>query len=358
MAAVGLKSYILNNNLKSVLLLAGFPVLLLLLLYGLELLLMGAGYLPRAGYGGNDFALAFRMLASSIPIAVVVAGVWFVIAYFGQQTIINLLTGAKGVSRQEEPDLYNLLENLAISRGLKVPALFVVEDEALNAYASGLNEGQYSVTVTRGLMNALSREELEAVLGHELTHIINRDVRLMIICAVFAGIISLVGQLIYRVLLYGGGGRRRDKDSKGGGGVLIVVGLVLIAVSYVLSIVLKFAISRQAEFLADAGSVELTKNPDAMIRALQKISQNPHLDAPEQIRPLFIFDDSKDLFSTHPSIEKRIDALVRYAGGRYEPLPEPEAAPALEAAPGYAEIAPEEPLDAGPSETPRRGPWG
>jgi heat shock protein HtpX len=315
MAAVGLKSYILNNNIKSVILLAGFPVLLVLLLYGLELLLMGIGFLPSTGDLGADFALAFRMLAGSLPIAVIVAGVWFVIAYFSQQTIMNLMTGARGVSRQQEPDLYNLLENLAISRGLRTPALFVVEDGALNAYASGLHEGQYAITVTRGLINALSREELEAVLGHELTHIINRDVRLMIICAVFAGVISLVGQLIYRVLLYGGGGRRRGK----GAGVLVVVGLVLIAISYVLSIVLKLAISRQAEFLADAGSVELTKNPDAMIGALRQISRNPHLEAPEQIRPMFIFDDSKDLFSTHPSIEKRIEALVRYAGGRNEP---------------------------------------
>jgi heat shock protein HtpX len=320
MAAVGLKSYILNNNIKSAVLLAGFPVLLVLLVYALELIAMGTGMLPRSGGGlSGDLALAFRMLAGGIPLAFAVAAIWFVIAYFFQSAIINGLTGAHGVSRQEAPQIYNLLENLAISRGMKTPTLHIIEDMSLNAFATGLHEGQYSVTLTRGIIERLNRDELEAVIGHELTHIINRDVRLMVICAVFAGIISLIGQLIFRITVYGGGGRSRDRDNKGGG-ILIVIGFVAIAVAYVLSIVLRFAISRQAEYLADAGSVELTKNPDAMIRALQKISYDPFVDAPEQLRGMFIEDPAQSLMATHPSIEKRIDALVKYAGGRVEPL--------------------------------------
>ncbi len=357
MAAAGLKSYILNNNIKSVLLLAGFPVLLILLVYALELIAMGAGMMPGSGQGvASDLALAFQMLAGGIPLAFAVAGIWFVIAYFGQSAIINGLTGAHGVSRAEAPEIYNLLENLAISRGLRTPTLHLIEDMSLNAYATGLHEGQYSVTLTRGIIERLDKDELEAVIGHELTHIINKDVRLMVICAVFAGIISLVGQVIFRIIQFGGvgGGRSRDRDSKGSGGILIVIGLIAIAVAYVLAIVLRFAISRQAEYLADAGSVELTKNPDAMIRALQKISADPFVDAPEQLRGMFIEDPSQSIMATHPSIEKRIDALVRYAGGRVEPLPAPAPTPAYEP---VAVLEPEpRPVRRGPWSKP--GPWG
>jgi heat shock protein HtpX len=355
MAAVGLKSYILNNNIKSVALLAGFPVLLVLVVYALELIAMGSGVLPRSGGGlQGDLVLAFQMLAGGIPLAFAVAGIWFVIAYFAQSAIINGLTGAVGVSRAEAPDIYNLLENLAISRGMKTPTLHLIEDMSLNAYATGLHEGQYSVTLTRGIIERLDRDELEAVIGHEMTHIINKDVRLMVICAVFAGIISLVGQLIFRITLYGGMGRSRDRDSKGGGGVLIVIGFVAIAVAYVLAIVLRFAMSRQAEYLADAGSVELTKNPDAMIRALQKISADPFVDAPEQLRGMFIEDPSESLMAPHPSIEKRIDALVRYAGGRVEPLePAPVYAPDDSIVPQTPDVGTSEP-DPQPA---RRGPW-
>jgi len=208
----------------------------------------------------------------------------------------------------------------------------------------------------------LDKDELEAVIGHEMTHIINKDVRLMVICAVFAGIISLVGQVIFRVIQFGGisSGRSRDRDSKSSGGVLIVIGLIAIAVAYVLAIVLRFAISRQAEYLADAGSVELTKNPDAMIRALQKISADPFVDAPEQLRGMFIEDPAQSLMATHPSIEKRIDALVRYAGGRVEPLePPPVYEPEesiLPQTPDVGSSADPEPGPRGPWSKP--GPWG
>ena len=358
MAAIGLKSYILDNNFKSGLLLAGFPILLIGVAYGLQLVMMGSGLLPTTDSLGGDLALSFRMMFASAPLALVVAAVWYAIAYWSHGAIIALATGAKGVSRTQEPELYNLLENLCISRGLATPSWKIIETDALNAYASGLNEKQYSITVTRGLIQTLSREELECVLGHELTHIINRDTRLMVICAVFAGIISLVAEMMARSMRYAGawsGGRR--KRSGKGGGVLILIGLALIFIGYALAIVLRFALSRKREFLADAGAVELTKNPDAMIRALQKISGHADIPAPGEVEVLFFESRATGLaglFETHPRIEKRIEALVKYAGGRVEPPPPaPEPIPEDQAAGPWGPSATET-----PPEDHKRGPWG
>jgi heat shock protein HtpX len=350
MGAVGLQTYIWNNNFKSLLLLAGFPILLLGLVYAWVLVMIGWGYLP-GGYGGDPFAVAAQMMIGYAPLAIGAAAIWFVIAYFSYQTIIDLSTGARVVDRQELPRVYNLLENLAISRGMKTPTLRVIDTDAMNAFATGLHEGQYSVTVTTGLMNALNDQELEAVLGHEMTHVINRDVRLMVIASVFAGIITLVAQIMYRSIMWTswtGGDRRR----RGGAGLFILVALAAAAIGYVLAIVIKLAISRQREFIADAGSVELTKNPDAMISALQKISGHSHIHAPDSVRSMFLDDDEgvMSLFATHPPIAKRIDALVRYAGGR---LPEPLAEPA----PAAAAMAAPIPQDAAPL-TGEEGPWG
>ena len=345
MAAVGLKSYILDNNFKSGLLLAGFPILLIGVVYGMELILMGIGALPSHGQLGLDLSSAVRMMLAGAPLAFTVAGVWYLIAYASQGAIIAMSTGAKSVARQEEPELYNLLENLCISRGLATPALRIIESDALNAYATGLKEGQYSITVTRGLIQTLDRDELEGVLGHELTHIINRDTRLMVICAVFAGIISLVAQILYRAMFYTRWGGRRQGGK--GGAVLVLIGLGFVFVGYGLAIVLRFALSQKREYLADAGSVELTKNPDAMIRALQKISGHAEIHAPDEVRTLFFESHSTglaSLFETHPKIEKRIEALVKYAGGRVEPVV--EAKPDVEAT-GVSEPTPR-----------RTGPWG
>ena len=330
--AYGLQTHIWGNNSKSLLLLAGFPVLLILLTYALFLLY--AGLVGAGGYDAavmaNPFVWAAERLAEAWPYALIGAGLWFAIAYAFYQNIIDASTGAKPIDRSEAPELYNLLENLCISRGMKTPALRIMETPALNAFATGLHEGQYSVTVTRGLMNTLNRDELEAVLAHELTHIRNADVRLLVISIIFVGIFSFVGEMGFRALRSGAslGGGSRDRssrsDASGGGGgaaiLAIVVALVIIAVSYALAVVIRFALSRKREFLADAGAVELTKNPDAMISALQKISGNAHVEGPPaEVREMFIENPHADfagLFATHPPIEKRILALAQYAGGR------------------------------------------
>jgi heat shock protein HtpX len=354
--AVGLQTYIWNNNLRSIFLLAGFPLLLFLLLYAVVLILVGATGMHQAysdyasAAPSNVFAYTLQLTIQSLPLAIAVAVIWFVIAYFANQTIIDLATGARPIARADDEELYNILENLCISRGMKTPSLRIIESEDLNAFASGLHEGQFSITVTRGLRERLDHDELEAVLGHELTHVINRDVRTMIIAAVFAGIISLVAQVIARMMLYGGRGRGR------GGGLLIVVGIAAAALAWLLAIVIRMAISRRREFIADAGSVELTKNPDAMISALQKVAGHAHLDAPEEVRGLFLENREEGifgLFATHPPIEKRIAALVQYGGGRVnEPPPVP---PAPKSAPADA---PYESVPSPPSSDSPAGPWG
>jgi len=330
--AYGLQTHIWNNNWKTVLLMAGFPVLLILLTYALFLLYAGfageyVGNDPMSGY----FIWAGQALAGAWPFAIAGALIWFVIAYFAYQGIIDAATGAKRVERRQEPKLYNLLENLCISRGLTMPALRIMETDALNAFATGLHKGNYSITVTRGLMNTLSDEELEAVLAHELTHIRNADVRLLVIAVIFVGIFSFVGEMTFRSLRFSGGGssRRSSRDSGGGAAIAIIVALVIIAIAYGLAIVIRFALSRRREYLADAGSVELTKNPDAMISALQKISGNAVVNAPSEVREMFIENPHADfasLFATHPPIGKRIEALAKFAGGR---IAAPSAAPAM-----------------------------
>ena len=332
MGVVGLQTHIWANNTRSILLLAGFPVLLVFILYGVQLILMGLGVLPGTGRGLDaDMALALSWLGWTVPAALVIAAIWFAIAYFGNQAMIDAMTGARRVERRTEPGLYNLLENLAISRGLRTPALRMIETDSLNAFATGLHEGRYSVTVTRGLVNTLSRDEVEAVLAHELTHVINKDVRTMVIASIFAGIISVIAELVFRGLMYSGRGRSKNSNS----GPLILIGIGFAVVGFVLAIVIRMMLSRTREFVADAGAVELTRNPDAMISALRKVEGRSSISAADEVQQLFL-DNQPDgrglegMFASHPPIGKRIEALVKFGGGR-DPGPwSGEAAPAVE----------------------------
>jgi len=347
MAAYGLYTHIQSNKRRSVALLIGLFVLVYLMVYAgallAEALTVNAplDYLLRAAE--YDFFKA-------LPWATVGAVLWIFIAYQFHQAMIDAVTGAAPVTREQEPRLYNILENLCISRGIPMPTLRVAEDEALNAFATGMNRKQYSITVTRGLLNALNDQELEAVLGHELTHIRNGDVRMMVIAVVIAGVISFFGEMIFRLFFqasyYGGfGGRRRESGSRGGAGAAMVIAVVLIVVAWLLSVVIRFALSRRREFLADAGSVELTKNPDAMISALRKIENRSELaHANSAVMEMCIDNPREDfanLFDTHPPIEARIEALVKYAGGR-DPGP----------------LALEGPQETAGLEAPASGPWG
>jgi len=320
MAAYGLYSHIQSNKRRSIALLIG--------LFFLVYLLVFAGALVAEGLTTNaplDYLVqaAIFDFTKAAPFATIGTIIWVAIAYKFHQSMIDAVTGAHEVSRQEEPRLYNLLENLCISRGITMPTLRITDDDALNAFATGLNEKQYSITVTRGLMSALNDQEMEAVLGHELTHIRNGDVRMLVIAVVIAGVISFFGEMIFRLFFQNAffGGRRSggDGDRKGGAGAAIIIGIVLIVVAWILSIVIRFALSRRREFLADAGSVELTKNPDAMISALRKIEGRGELQAANSAVMEMCIDNPRegfaDLFATHPSVDSRVDALVKFASG-------------------------------------------
>jgi heat shock protein HtpX len=311
---------------------------------------------------------------------------WIAIAYYFHQSMIDALTGGREVTRTEQPRLYNLLENLCISRGITMPKLKVMDSDALNAFASGMNEKQYSITVTTGLLALLDDAELESVLGHELTHIRNGDVRMMIIAVIIAGAIAFVAELVARLWFYNGFGFGRSRDREGGGGgagIAILIAVALLVVAYVLSFLIRLALSREREYLADAGSVELTKNPDAMISALRKIEGRGELPGATSAVMELCVDNPREgfgeLFDTHPTVDNRVAALVKYAGG-HDPgpiaLPEPDSAQTNESdmvngdepeqppSPGPwgqadqadAPAPPGEETPATPSQTP--GPWG
>jgi len=319
MQAYGLKTHIWNNNLRCIFLLVLFPFLLMGLAFALLLIFTG---LTQDMSTGEGLSYAAATIPSMAPIALGASGAWFAVAFLGHQAMIDIATKAKSVTVSEEPRAYRLLENLCIARGIVTPKLKIIDTPVMNAYASGIRTKNYTIALTRGLMNNLNDEELEAVIAHELSHIENRDVRLLIIAVIFVGIFSFFGEGIVRGLMRTNLSRSDNHRRSGGGnaGALILIGIAIIAISYFLALIIRFSLSRKREFMADAGAVELTKNPDAMISALQKISGNAELSSvPAEVREM-AFENPRTgfagVFATHPPIEKRIEALIKYAGGR------------------------------------------
>jgi heat shock protein HtpX len=378
MAAYGLYTHIRSNRRRSIALLIGLFVLVYLMTFAGAL--VAEAFLDNRASFEEIVARALRDFIGSAPFVTIGTAIWILIAYRFHQSMIDALTGGHEVTRKEEPRLYNLLENLCISRGIPMPKLKIMETDALNAFASGLNQKQYSVTVTSGLTRALTDAELEAVLAHELTHIRNGDVRMMVIAVIMAGVISFAAEIFFRIMFRGGmsmgrGSSGGSSDRKGGAGAAILLAVVLIAVAWFLSLVIRFALSRSREFLADAGAVELTKNPDAMIMALRKIENRGELEGVTSAVMEMCVDNPRagfaDLFATHPSIDRRVDALVQMAGG-HDPGPlelEPDVpdehseapSPEPQALPDQSQPQPQGPWsDPQPVPQPgsRDGPWG
>ena len=324
MAAYGLYSHIQSNRRRSIALLIGLFFLVYVLVYAGALL---AAALSLDADLNTLMQIAWIDLLKAAPFATIGTAGWIVIAYYFHQSMIDAVTGGREIQRGDDPRLYTILENLCISRGIPTPKLKLIESDALNAFATGMNTKQYSITVTTGLLDRLNDAEIESVLGHELTHIRNGDVRMMVVAVIIVGIISFFAELVFRLWFYNGfnfRGSRSDERRGGGAGVAILVAIALLVVAYLLSFLIRLALSRSREFLADAGSVELTKNPDAMISALRKIEGRGELPGATSAVMEMCIDNPREgfgeLFDTHPNVESRATALVKFAGG-HDPGP-------------------------------------
>lgn len=313
--AVGLQGQIWRNNSRSTMLLFAFPALILGTIYGSLFFISMAD----SDNAEADMKFVNDTFLQVMPIAVGAVLVWFLIAYFAQSAMIRAATGAHTLARKENMRVYNLVENLCMSKGMPMPKVQIIESPVLNAFASGLDKRTYTVTLTRGIIDTLNDEELEGVIAHELMHIRNKDVRLLVITIIFVGIFAFVVQVAFRSVLYGG---LRSKDNKKSDGRAMMIILAVSAVAYLLSIMFKFALSRKREFLADAGASEMTKNPRALASALRKISGNYKVEGVKSsdVEQMFIHNGPSSgflgglggLFSTHPPIDKRIKALENF----------------------------------------------
>lgn len=316
MKYIGLQRQIQRNNTNSFLLLISFPALLLGMFYVILYFFTKNSADDNPYQNLTDPNSAFL---AAIPFILIGVGIWFLIAWAGHAAFIRLATGAKPLDRIENKRVYNLVENLCISKGMKMPKINIVEDDSLNAFASGIDEKSYTVTLSRGIINKLNDEELEGVIAHELSHIRNRDTRVLIISIIFVGIFAFLAEVAFRSLRFAGRGKKNSK----GGGIIILVAIVVTAIAYFISILLRFGISRRREFLADAGAADITKKPYALASALKKISSDPYIEAVENRDVAQLFIDNPqvsnrksgswdNLFASHPPIEKRIELLEQF----------------------------------------------
>jgi len=255
----------------------------------------------------------------ALPFVIIVVTIWFFIAYFMNTLMIRKATHSESLDRKDNKRVYNLVENLCIASGMDMPKVNVIEDFSLNAFASGINKRTYTVTLTRGIINTLDDLELEGVIAHELTHIRNRDVRLLIVSIIFVGIFTMLAQMATRIAFHSSMGQRRNSKDNGIGTLVILLLVAALGViGYIFSLLIRLSISRKREFMADAGAAQMTKNPNALAGALRKISVNPEIKGikREDIAQLFIEHKAKGkfsgLFATHPPIEKRIAVLKQF----------------------------------------------
>jgi heat shock protein HtpX len=309
----GLQSQIWRNNTNSVVLLAMFPIIFFVLTW---LFFFFLSLKSDTQWSLDQVNHSFLV---TIPFIIIGVIIWFTIAWFSHTSMINSATDSQPLSRNENKRVYNLVENLCISTGMTTPKINIIPDDSLNAFASGIDAKTFSISLSRGIIDKLNDEELEAVIAHELTHIRNRDVRLLIISIIFVGIFAFVSQAIFRSMQFGRIGR-----GKKNGGTAIIIALILALVGLLISSLFRFALSRKREYLADAGSAELTHKPLALASALRKISADPTIEAVKRkdIAQLFIENPQEipgqktyaisSMFATHPPLSKRIQILEQF----------------------------------------------
>ena len=291
---------IASNKRKTVVLLTVFFLLLALLGYAVGYLFMNSGFM-------------------GIILAILIGLVYAVSMIFQSTEIVMSMNGAREVDRNEEPVLYHVVEDMAMVAQIPMPRVYVIDDAGLNAFATGSNPQNAAVAATSGLLEIMNREELEAVIGHEVSHIRNYDIRISTIAVALASAITLLSSMAGRMMWWGGAGRSRrgnDRDSGGLEVIMLIISLLAIVLAPLAATLVQLAISRQREFLADASSVELTRNPQGMINALKKLDNSQpmshHVD--DASSALYINDPQKrgflkKLFYTHPPISERIERL-------------------------------------------------
>lgn len=291
---------IASNKRKTVVLLTVFFLLLALLGYAVGYLFMNSGFM-------------------GIIFAILIGLVYAVSMIFQSTEIVMSMNGAREVDRNEEPVLYHVVEDMAMVAQIPMPRVYVIDDAGLNAFATGSNPQNAAVAATSGLLDIMNREELEAVIGHEVSHIRNYDIRISTIAVALASAITLLSSMAGRMMWWGGASRSRrnsDRDSGGLEVIMLVISLLAIVLAPLAATIVQLAISRQREFLADASSVELTRNPQGMINALLKLENSQpmthHVD--DASSALYINDSQKrgflkKLFYTHPPISERIERL-------------------------------------------------
>lgn len=337
MRYVGMHTQIRRNNMLTTILLLLFPVIILGMVWVFLALVnyLGHGYYDQYGniVRHLDSATVNYYFVNALPWVVGGVAIWFAIAYFSNTAMVRAATGARPITRKENPKIYNIVENLCISCNMDMPKINIVDDPQLNAFASGIDKNSYTVTLTTGIINRLNDDELAGVIGHELTHIRNHDTRLLITSIIFVGIVStimsIVVQMMYNAFWFGGMSRRSDdnEDNRGNGLSMIavfIIGALCCAIAYVFTLLTRFAISRKREYMADAGGAELCGNPLALASALRKISGDSGLEnvKRDDIAQLFIIHPQhfapgmmnffNSLFSTHPDTRKRIEILEQF----------------------------------------------
>ena len=298
-------------NKRNSLLMAGFIVLLLGLLgFSIGYAIFGT---PAGGVGTTIFAISLGVLSG-------------IGTYFSGDKLVLAVSGARPVDPAQAPQLMNVVTELCIAANIPVPAVYYIDDTAPNAFATGRDPAHASIAITTGLLEKLDREELQGVIGHELSHVRNLDIRFSLIVAVMVGAIALLADFFLRFTFWGGGRRSRDSDSGGGGGAAAAFAIIAIALAILAPLISRFiqlAVSRQREYLADASSVELTRNPVGLERALAKISSDPEvLEVANRgtqhlyfTNPIKKFEErSSSLMSTHPAILDRINRLRELTG--------------------------------------------
>lgn len=302
--AVWLQTSIWENRLKTLYLIILMPTIVFVSIFLWV-------FIAFREMNSEIIEFVFTNFLFSLPILTI----WFFIAVFFQKQIIFKFSWAKAITRQEEPEIYNIVENLCISRGLTTPKIWILEDESMNAFATWWNEKSSWIVFSRGILNRLEKNEIEAVAAHELTHIINKDIKIMVLSTVFIWIVGTVWEIFMRMWFRGW---KSDKDDNVRY-IFWIIWIVLYLVWLIILPLVNLAISRKREYLADAGSVDLTKDREAMISALKKISTDARIESIQKktVAAMCIANPLKkikksSIFSTHPSIEDRIKALQSY----------------------------------------------